>query len=96
MKTLCLTKVAESAEYWKNSIPTMQTAVFVMAGGGMLGRLAAEQPADFYVDDRTGRLPYTRKELTQAVAILCLIAEKNGPDSHKLPAMPDFHDLGIF
>lgn len=96
MKTLDLERVANNATSWKDSIPTMQTAVYVMVGGGMLGRFAAEQPADFYIDNRVGRLPYSRKEVSQAVSILALIAEKNGLNPHDLPPMPSLHNLGIF
>jgi len=88
-------KVAESG--WKaDSVPTMQTAIFVMCGGGFLGRFAAEQPADFYIDDRVGRLPYARKEIIQAVETLVTIAKVNGLDPHRLPEIKQFHNMGIF
>ncbi len=88
-------KVAESG--WKaETVPTMQTAVYVMCGGGFLGRFAAEQPADFYIDDRVGKLPYPRKEIYQAVETLATIAKANGLDAKHLPEMPRFHNMGIF
>jgi len=100
MKTLDLKQIQDSdqdSDYdWSGSIPTMQTAVYVMAGGGLLGRMAAEQPADFYIDARAGRLPYSRKEITQAVNVLVVLAKKYGFDPHHMPAMPQFHNLGIF
>ena len=80
----------------KQDIGSHQVAVYVMCGGGILGRSAAEQPAGFYIDSRCGRLPYNRKEIEQAVAVLAIIAEVQGLDAHSLPKMPDFHACGIF
>ena len=77
-------------------IGTLQVAVYVMCGGGFLGRFAAEQPADFYIDDRCGRLPYRRKEVMQAVGVLAACAQDRGLDPHHLPAMPDFHACGVW
>ena len=95
MKRLDQEKVAESG--WKaDSIPAMQTAIYVMCGGGMLGRFAAEQPTDFYIDDRVGKLPYPRKEIQQAVETLATIAKANGLNPGRLPEMPQFHNMGVF
>lgn len=80
----------------KESVTPMQVAVYVMCGGGFLGRMAAEQPAYFYIDDRVGRLPYRKNEIEQAVKALAVIAEANGLDPHHLPEMPRFHNCGIF
>ena len=96
MTKLDLTKVAESAKYQRDDIGSLQVAVYTMAGGGMLGRLAAEQPADFYIDDRCGRLPYSRREITQAVTVLATLAKALGLDPCKMPEMPDFHCCGVF
>jgi hypothetical protein len=95
---LDLKQVAESDTQYRESreLGTLQTVVFVMCGGGMTGRFAAEQPADFYIDDRCGRLPYRRKDIIQAVRVLAAIAEARGLDPHKLPRRPDFHACGIF
>lgn len=88
-------KVAESA--WKGeTIPAMQVAVYVMCGGGFLGGMAAEQPIDFYIDNRVGKLPYPRREILQAVKTLVTIAKLNGLDPHHLPECPEFHNMGIF
>jgi len=77
-------------------IGTLQIVAYVAAGGGMLGRSAAEQPADFYIDARSGRLPYGRRRITQIVAVLAAIAEARGLDPHHMPTMPDFHSCGVF
>jgi len=90
--------VKESDKFYSANRPigVLQTVVYVMTGGGFLGRFAAEQPADFYIDDRVGRLPYRRKEIMQAVQVLAAIAEGRGLNPHKMPKMPDFHNCGIF
>lgn len=67
-----------------------------VAGGGILGKSAAEQPADFYVDARVSRRPYPLRQLYRAVKTLALLAEANGLNPHAMPAMPDFHNLGVF
>jgi len=56
MRHLNQEKVAQSG-WGAESIPSMQVAVYVMCGGGFLGRFAAEKPMDFYIDDRVGCLP---------------------------------------
>lgn len=89
----------EAAEDWAKKpgcIEALQTAVYVMCGGGWLGCSAAESPATFYIDARCGRLPYSAEEIKQAVAVLIVIAEKAGLDPHKLPSRPTFHNCGIF
>ena len=86
----------ETAEGFRESIPYHQVAVFVMCGGDFLGKFAAEQPADFYIDGRVGKLPYSRKEIMQAVETLVSIAEGNGMDPHRLPPVVHFHACGIF
>jgi hypothetical protein len=88
-------KVKESG-WTKESIDSMQVAVFVMCGGGFLGKFAAEQPADFYIDDRVSKLPYKKAEILQAVETLVTISEANGLDAHNLAPMPRFHNMGIF
>lgn len=95
MKHLNQERVAES-EWGAETIPPMQTAVYVMCGGGFLGRFAAERPTDFYIDDRIGQLPYNRKEIYQAVETLKTLAIANGLNPGRLPAMPSFHNMGIF
>ena len=95
MRHLNQERVAESG--WSaGTIPSMQVAVYVMCGGGFLGRFAAEQPMDFYIDDRVGCLPYSREEIYQAVETLKTIVIANGMDPHRLLTMPSFHNMGIF
>lgn len=74
----------------------MQAAVYVMAGGGLVGRSAAEQPADFYIDDRVSRRPYPIKVIHNAVKTLERIAVAKGLDPRRLPEMPNFGNLGYF
>jgi hypothetical protein len=72
-----------------------QVAVYVIAGGGHLGRWAAENPADFYLDQRTGKLPFSRDDILRAVATLARIATAHGFDPHELPTMPLLHSFEI-
>jgi hypothetical protein len=95
MKQLNQERVAESG-WGGETIPFMQVAVYVMCGGGFLGRFAAERPMDFYIDDRVGCLPYSREEIYQAIETLKTITAANGIDPHRLPALPGFHNMGIF
>lgn len=76
-------------------IATMQGAIFAMCGGGLLGRSAVEQPADFYIDDRVGKLPYPKKAIVQAVKTLVTVATLNGLNPHNMK-MAEFHNCGIF
>ena len=94
MRKLNQEAVAKS-EWPASSIPFMQVAVYVMCGGGFLGRSAAEQPGDFYIDSRVGRLPYKKAEIMQAVQTLCTIAQVHGLDVNDLPNMPRFHNMGV-
>lgn len=93
---LDMESVKESVKYYGYNVANQQILVFAMCGGGMLGRFATEQPADFYIDDRVGKLPYPKREIIQAVRVLVAIAEVEGLDPHKLPTMPRIHNSGIF
>jgi len=88
--------IKKNAPQWKDGIGLMQVAVYVMAGGGLIGRLAAEQPADFYVDTRVSRRPYGLRDLSRAVKVLAVIADANGLNPHNMPKMPNLHNLAIF
>ena len=80
----------------KNALGYLQVAVYVMCKGGLLGRFAAEQPGDFYIDSRVGKLPFGKRDIGQAVEVLAALAEIHGLDPHHMPQMPDFHACGIF
>ena len=74
----------------------LQVAIFTMAGGGFIGRMYAEQPADAYVDSRAGRRPYGMRDLEAARVVLCCYAKALDLDAHHLPKMLHFHNCGIF
>ena len=96
MRTLEIDAVKEQTGFsGMEHIQRLQVAVYVMCGGGFLGKMAAEQPADFYIDDRVSRLPYGRKAITQAVEVLRVHAEKEGLDTHNLMGVA-FHNCGTF
>jgi len=88
--------IKKSVSSYNYEVGPQQIIVYVMCGGGFIGRLAAEQPADFYIDGRVIKLPYPKKQIYQAVKVLSAIAEVKGLDTHNLPKMPVFHNSGIF
>lgn len=67
-------------------IQAMQVAVYVMCGGGHLGRFAATQPAHFYIDDRAGRQPFGLRKIQRAVQALVDEARAQGLDPLSLEA----------
>jgi hypothetical protein len=77
-------------------IGTLQTVAFVAAGGGIIGRMYAESPADAYRDARAGKAPYNVSELENIRLTLIAMAEAYGLNPHKLPQMPQFHSCGVF
>jgi hypothetical protein len=79
---------------WK--LETLQVAVFVAAGGGMLGRFLAEQPGHGYIDTRVGKLPYPKRDIMKMVNCLKIMAEVQGLNSNLLPSVPLFHNCGVF
>ncbi len=77
-------------------IPLLQIAIYVMVGGGFIGRMYAEQPADAYIDSRVGRRPYSIREINKARGALIAMAKKAGLDPSNLPKSPRWHNLGVF
>ena len=86
--------IQQYAARWKESIPFMQYTVYVMCGGGFLGKFAAEQPADFYIDSRVSLCPYPKKKIERAVQVLVWVAEANGLDPHNMPSLAPSHNMG--
>jgi len=83
-------------ETWaRELIGVHQIAVYVICGGGHLGRWAAENPAAFRMDDSVTRLPYSRDEVSRSVATLSRIAQAHGFNPHDLPCMPLLHSFGF-
>jgi len=77
-------------------IETLQVVAYVAAGGGMIGRMYAEQPADAYRDIRAGKAPYSANDLENIRQTLVAMAEAYGLDPHNLPCIPHFHNCGVF
>jgi len=81
----------------------LQLTVYVMCGGGMVGKFAAEQPADFYIDDRAATV-YPIETIYQSVKVLVLYAKTLGLDPHNLrPSLElnmnsfmEHHNCGVF
>ena len=81
---------------WHRTMPALQVAVFVMIGGGFTGNSAARQPEDFSIDDRAGRLHYSRRDIMKAVAQLTETAKQAGLDPRDLPRLPSLHNCGVW
>jgi hypothetical protein len=75
-------------------LPRAQIAIYVMVGGGFVGRSYAEQPRSAYCDVRIGKRPYKFKDIEKAQVTLIALAERAGLDADSLPPMPDFSNLG--
>lgn len=73
----------------------LQVMVYVMVGGGMLGRFAMSQPADFYIDLRVGRLPYPQKDIFNVIEMLKAVCDYLKKDPHRLPE-PHFYGCWVF
>jgi len=73
-----------------------QVAVYVMCGGGRLGHSACTDPRSFYIDDRVGRLPYSRRQIMKAVHTLAQIASTLGFERDLPPLPGTFHNLHVF
>ena len=86
----------DKAEQRRWQLGTLQVVMYVAVGGGMLGKLFAERPAEAYIDSRVGKLPYSRHDIEQIRQCLCMMAEVLGFDPKHLPDMPDFHGCGVF
>jgi len=69
----------------EEDLKALQVSIYVMCGGGMLGRFAMSQPADFYIDDRVGKLPYSKSDIYQVVEVMKAICHHLGKDAHHLP-----------
>lgn len=83
--------------YWIDTdIAVLQTAIYVACGGGWIGEMHANRPAEAYIDSRVGRLPYSRSEIENMKLVLIAMAEAKGLDPSNLPEMPRFHNCGVF
>lgn len=77
-------------------IGTLQVAIYVAAGGGLVGNMFAHNPKHACKDTRTGRGPYREKSTQKMRQTLVALAEVKGLDPTCLPPMPEFHDCGVF
>jgi hypothetical protein len=71
----------------------LQTALYVMCGGGWLGEVCAKQSEAFYSDSRNGKLPYPSKEVAQALSVFKIYLRVLGVVP---PRRTVFHNSGIF
>lgn len=89
-------RVSESPQHAMRELQDLQISIYTMCGGGFLGKSAASQPKDFYIDLRVGKLPYSKKAILQAVKVLSIYAEELGLDPNRLDFHSGFHACGIF
>ena len=80
----------------EEALKSGQIAVYVMQGGGLIGRMYAEQPADAYRDTRAGRARYNGTDSENARNALRVMAEVLGLDPHALPPMPALPGMGVW
>lgn len=74
----------------------LQAALYIMCGGGFLGRSLAESPADNYVDDRCS-IPFSRKAVYNVMQVLTIYAGVLKLDPTKLPGgYFDCHNCGVW
>lgn len=77
--------VSLTEDYAKDiNLRDLQNVIYTMLGESWLGSFAVEQPADFYIDSRVGKLPYPKKVIERAVEILAFVAKAQGKDPHHL------------
>ena len=83
-------RIAETPELMRQT----EVAIFTMIGGGFLGASAVNQPAEFYIDSRVGRLPYSKRAILQAVEILAQARRfaGRGEEAHSINLL----NLGVF
>ena len=75
---------------------TLQVAMYVMVGGGLLGQMYAESPADAYLDPRAGRRPYREDEIETVRQILLACCHALGLDPQHAPRMPELKGCWVF
>jgi hypothetical protein len=74
-----------SPEKAKELVPQLQHTIKVMLGGGFLASAGANQPADFYIDSRVGRLRYPKRNIIGTVRMLAELAKRAGINPHAIP-----------
>lgn len=92
---------ANGREQVLRELAQLQLAVYVMCDGGLLGRFAAQQPGDFYIDSRVGRLPYSQTKIMQVIAVMniyCEVLGLNPRNVHDVELRPffDAHASGVW
>lgn len=91
-------------EKFRQRIGAQQVALYVMVGGGMIGRSYTQQPEGAYVDSRVSKRPYAQRAIDQMQKMLVVMAQVAGYDPSgfnrdgkpNLPEMPNFHGAGVF
>lgn len=71
----------------KEHLHSLQIAIYVMCGGGMLGKVAATQPGIFTIDTKR-RLPYSQECIRRVTTCLIAVADCLGEDPCNLDMPP--------
>jgi len=89
----------EGATWHRDMTPAkfqaLQVAAYVMAGGGMIGQMYAQQPADAYTDIRAGKRPYRADEVETVRQVLIAGCHALGLNPHDVP-MPALPGCWVF
>ena len=89
-------KVSRDREAALQEFQNLQIAAYVMAGGGFIGEMAAEQPWGFYIDTRVGKRPYSTTKICNMVGCVKVFAETLGFNSTTIPKMKSFPYSHLF
>lgn len=81
---------------FRRIVGSTQVAIYIMTGGGWIGRTYAEQPASAYTDARVGRLNYPAWQIENCRLALVVMSEVAGMDPENLPPMPNLFSMGVF
>ena len=82
----------------KDTLLYHQVRVWGLLGPGwmFMYAFAAEQPADFYFDDRTGTTAFSKRHIEHEIAKFAKWAKDHHLNPKRLPPCPTFHNCGIF
>lgn len=79
----------------EDSIPMLQACITMMLGGGILANFGCRQPKDFYIDTRVPSSALNARKSDIYRAVLRLQEMAKAQEIEKLPAAPNFHNMGV-
>jgi hypothetical protein len=78
----------------RQRVGASQVGLYVMVGGGMIGRSHAEQPQGAYVDGRASARPYRMSDIEVALEAFIIEVEEAGMDPNNVPMILPFGNMG--